>query len=151
MDKYQREGLTFGTRGELNDIMHGLKVWKDKVHAWMEVNKDIYKNSDKDKLEKILEGYKMAEDIVDAKATSISRACKMRACRVNVVFAAYRIHDIIIAFRNKIKEITDSEILYNFRTIAEEFVRFFTGSLDRAKYYGYQGGVLYLSDATKEG
>ena len=151
MDKYQREGLTFGTRGELDDIAYGLKWWKDKVHAWMEVNKDNYKNSDNDELEKILEGYKMAEDIVDTKTDLITKVCKMRACRVNVVFTVYELRDIIMAFRNKIKEITDPIILHNFRTIANEFVLHFGGNLDRARYYGYGGGRIYLSDTMKEG
>lgn len=143
MDKYEREGLTLGSRGELADAAYGLKFWKDKVHAWMEVAKDNYKNS-KEELEKVLKGYKMAEDIVDAKATSILRACKMRACKDNVVFAAYWIRDIIIDLRDKIKEIADPDIRLNFETIAKEFVSSFSGNLDRAKYYGYAGGIVTL-------
>ncbi len=148
MDKYEREGLTFGIKGEFENAKYTVNRWNEKVNKWSKSYIDMMKRENKDPDKDVLEGYELARTIVNSFMGYLLKPRKGRVTKLDVIGAAFSASETIEELDDELKRVKETrshEMYRSMYAISDEFVGFFKGIIQRAQYYGYRGDPVYLS------
>lgn len=156
MDKHEKtwRGLTSEEKGEIAGVIHNLKLWKEKVQKWLEDNVDMTKQKSDTQDKATVRVHKLAEKTVDSFFEHLLKHRKGSCFTPTIMGTAYTVKETIEVLGIElrwIKKTCPEKAYSSMHTLVKDFTNLFKSFLNKAQQYGYQGGVICIDNAIKEG